>query len=70
VTVVKLKVVADGVFQFACAAMDGAAQLFFGETCDQRSTRLSQEAPVSVEVQMEARMTQQPTLDGRGFVVA
>jgi hypothetical protein len=33
-TVVVFEVVADGVFQFAGAAMDAAAQLFFGEACE------------------------------------
>jgi len=33
-TVVEFKVVADGVFQFASAAMNATAQLFFGEACE------------------------------------
>ena len=37
---------------------------------NQRSTRLSQERAGRREVQMKARMTQQPALDGRGFVGA
>ena len=47
--VVEFEVVADGVLQFAGAAMDAAAQLFFGETCEPRSTRLSHDAPVGVK---------------------
>jgi len=33
-TVIEFEVVADGVLQFAGAAMDAAAQLFFGEACE------------------------------------
>jgi len=33
-TVVEFEVVADGILQFAGAAMDAAAQLFFGEACE------------------------------------
>ena len=33
-TVVEFEVVADGVLQFAGAAMDAAAQLFFGEASE------------------------------------
>ena len=32
-TVVEFEVVADGILQFAGAAMDAAVQLFFGEAC-------------------------------------
>jgi hypothetical protein len=37
-----------------------------GRPANLRPTRLSHEVAVGVE--LEARMTQQPTLDGRGFV--
>jgi hypothetical protein len=60
-TVVEFEVVADGVLQFAGAAMDAAAQLLFGEA---REPALGQIEPGSTrrrEVEMKARMTQQPT---------
>src|ERR1700719_710012 len=57
-------------FQFAGAAVSPAAQLLFGE---QREPALHQVEPGAAgrgKVQMEARMAQQPALDGRGLVVA
>ncbi len=67
-TVVEFEVLADGVLQFAGAAMDAAAQLFFGEACEPAFHQVEPRGAGRREVQMEARMTQQPTLDGRGFV--
>ena len=57
-TVVVLEESADGVFQFAGAAVNPAAQLFFGE---QREPALDQVEPGAAgrgEVQLEARMAQ------------
>ena len=57
-------------FQFAGAAVSPAAQLLFGE---QREPALHQVEPGAAgrgEVQMEARMAQQPALDGRGLMGA
>ena len=48
-TVVDLEVAADGVLQFAGAAVRAAAQLFFGQASEPASTRLSQHAPVGVK---------------------
>jgi hypothetical protein len=59
---------ADGVLQFAGAAMDTAAQLFFGEACEPAFHQVEPRGAGGCEVQMEARMMQQPTLDGWGFV--
>jgi hypothetical protein len=67
-TVVEFELVADGVFQFAGAAMDAAAQLLFGEACEPAFHQVEGGGAGRGEVQMEARMTHQPTLDGRGFV--
>ena len=61
--VVVVEVSADGVLQFAGAAVDATAQLLFGK---QREPALDQVEPGAAggrEVQMEARMTQQPALD-------
>ncbi len=67
-TVVEFEVVADGVLQFAGAAMDAAAQLFFGEASEPAFHQVEPGRARRREVEMKARMTQQPTLDGRGFV--
>src|SRR5580700_2369344 len=69
-TVVVFEVRADGVLQFAGAAVNPAAQLPFGE---QRKPALDQVEPGAAgrsEVQMEARMAQEPALDGRGLMGA
>ena len=69
-TVVVFEVSTDRSFQFAGAAVSPAAQLLFGE---QREPALDQVEPGAAgrgEVQMEARMAQQPALDGRGLVGA
>src|SRR5213593_380853 len=42
-------VAADGVLQLSRAAVDAAAELFFGERREPRSTRLIHEAPVGVK---------------------
>ena len=68
--VVEFEVVADGVFQFAGAAMDAAAQLFFGKASEPAFDQVEPGGAGRREVQMKARMTQQPALDGRGFVGA
>src|ERR1700687_5079182 len=67
-TIVEFEVVADGVRQFAGAAMDAAAQLFFGEASEPAFHQVEPGRARGREVKMKARMTQQPTLDGRGFV--
>jgi hypothetical protein len=70
-TVAEIEVVADGVSQFASAAMDGAAPLFFGEACEPAT--LDQVEPGGTgrrAVQMAGRMTQQATLEGRAWWVA
>jgi hypothetical protein len=70
VAVVVVEVGADGVLQLAGAAMDAAAQLFFGK---QRKPPFDQVRPGAAggsEVQVEARVAQQPALDGWGFVGA
>ena len=67
-TVVEFEVVADGVLQFAGAAMDAAAQLFFGEASEPAFHQVEPGRARRREVEMKARMPQQPTLDGRGFV--
>src|SRR6266481_7418547 len=67
-TVVEFEVVADGVLQFAGAAMDAAAQLFFGEASEPAFHQVEPGRAGGREVELKARMTQQPTLDGRGFV--
>src|SRR5579875_3757801 len=48
--------------------MDAAAQLFFSETCEPAFHQVEPRGAGRGEVQMETRMTQQPALDGRGFV--
>src|SRR5208337_1697374 len=66
--VVELQIAADGVLQFAGAAVGTAPQLFFGQ---RREPALDQVKPGSAgrrEVQVEAGMPQQPALDRRGLV--
>ena len=49
--------------------MDAAAQLFFGEASEPAFHQVEPGRARRREVEMKARMTQQPTLDGRGFLV-
>jgi hypothetical protein len=67
-TVVEVEVDTDGGFKFTGAAMDVAARLFFSEACAPAFHQVEPRGAGRREVQMETRMTQQPTLDGRGFV--
>ena len=56
------------VLEFAGAAVNASAQLFFSK---ERKPAFDQVKPGTTgrrEVQMEARVPQQPTLDGRGLV--
>ena len=48
-TVVEFEVVADGVLQFAGAAMDAAAQLFFGEASEPAFHQVEPGRPVGVK---------------------
>ena len=67
-TVADLQVAADGVLEFAGAAVCAAPKLFFGQ---RREPALHQVEPRSAgrrEVQVEAWMTQQPALDRRSLV--
>jgi len=60
----------DGVLQFTGAAVDAAAELFFGE---QREPTLNQVEPRTTsgsEVEVEAGMAHEPALDGQGRVGA
>ena len=66
-TVADFQVAEDGVLEFAGAAMDATAQLFFSEASEP-AFHLEPGRARRREVEMKARMTQQPTLDGRGFV--
>ena len=68
--VVLFEVNTDRSFQFANAAVNAAAQLPFGE---QRKPALDQVEPGAAggrKVQMEARMAQEPALDGWGLMGA
>ena len=67
-TVADLQVAADGVLEFAGAAMDATTQLFFSEASEPAFHQVEAGRARRREVEMKARMTQQPTLDGRGFV--
>ena len=69
-TVVEFEVVADGVLQFAGAAMDAAAQLFFGEASEPAFHQVEPGRAGRREVEMKARMTQQPALDAGVLWVA
>src|ERR1035437_4011096 len=69
-TVIVFEESADGVFQFAGAAVNPAAQLLFGEQGEPALDQVEPGAAGGSEVQMEARMAQQPALDGRGLVGA
>jgi hypothetical protein len=66
--VVEFEVVADRVLQFADTAMDAATQLFFSEACEPAFDQIEPGGAGRREVQVEAWMTQQPALDGRGFM--
>ena len=54
-TVVEFEVVADGVLQFAGAAMDAAAQLFFGEASEPAFHQVEPGRARRREVEMKAR---------------
>ena len=60
VAVIVFEVSADGSAQFAGAAMNAAAQLFFGEQCKPALDQVEPGAAGGCEVQMEAGMAQQP----------
>src|SRR5271157_4358901 len=66
--VVEFEITADGILEFAGAAVGAAAQLFFGQ---RREPALDEVEPGGAgrrEVQVEAGMVQQPALDRRGLV--
>ncbi|SRR5216683_3028847 len=48
--------------------LDAAAQLLFGEACEPAFHQIEPGGAGGREMEMEVRMTQQPTLAGRGFV--
>jgi hypothetical protein len=66
--VVELQVAADSVLAFAGAAVSAAAQLFFGQDSEPALDQVEPGSAGRREVQVEARMAQQPALDRRGFV--
>src|ERR1700683_20398 len=66
--VVELQVAADSVLAFAGAAVSAAAQLFFGQGSEPALDQVEPGSAGRREVQVEARMAQQPALDRRGFV--
>src|SRR5579859_335486 len=68
--VVVFEISADGGFQFARAAMNPAAQLLFGEPAKPALDEVEPRSGSGREVQVQARMAQQPALDGRSLVGA
>jgi len=66
-TVIEFEMMADAVLRFPGAAMDAAAQLFFGEVCEPALDQVEARRRRRGEVQTTVRMTQQPTLDRRGL---
>jgi hypothetical protein len=59
---------ANGVLQLVGAAIDAAEQLFLGEACEPAFHQVQPRGTGRCEAQMEAQMTQHPTLDSRIFL--
>ena len=68
--VMVVEVSANGVLKFTGAAVDGAAQLFFGEQPEPAFDQVEPRAAGGSEVETEAGMAEQPALDRCGLVRA
>ena len=62
--------VANGIFQLDCAAVDAAADLFFGESGEPTFEQVQPRGRSRREVQVKARPLGQPAPDQLGFVRA
>ena len=67
-TVADLQVAADGVLEFAGAAVSAAPQLFFGQRGEPALDQVEPGSARRREVQVEAWMTRQSVLDRRSLV--
>src|SRR5262245_29099231 len=63
-------VAADGLLEFARAAVDAPTQLLLGERGEPAFDEVDPRGPRRREVQMHPRMAGEPAMDGRGLVRA
>jgi hypothetical protein len=67
-TVVEVEITANGVLELAGAAMDAAPQLLLGQGREPTLDQIEPRGAGRGEVQVEARMAQEPALDRRSLV--